>query len=401
MTVKPAISGSRKIPWNREFLLFILGIAIIATTLRTPLTVVGPIIDLLRDALHIPNVLAGFLTTIPLLAFAIVSPLAPRIANRFGIERTLFVSIALLITGILIRSFGTTLWLIVGTILIGIAIAFGNVLIPGFFKLKFPYQIGLLTGIYAVSMNISSGLGAGISYPIASTSFGWQGALGFSLLFTVLALILWLPQLKTNTQQTTTNTTHVALWRSSLVWAVTGVMGLQSFLFYTTSTWVPEILVQQGIAAEQTGWMISIMQLSQIPATFLTPIIATKLKNQQPIVISFTMCYMIGFVGLYMEATSFVIIWMMSLGLAGGASFSLAMMLFNLKTTTVREAARLSGFAQSIGYFGAAFGPSAFGLLYDFTNSWDIPHMIFIAITILLFISGMYAGQNKKIRVGE
>lgn len=92
---------------KKAFILLIIGIVFISTTLRAPLTAVGPIISYIRDGLDISNVLAGFITTIPLLAFAIVSPFVPKIARRLGMEMTLFLAILLLAIGIIIRSLGT------------------------------------------------------------------------------------------------------------------------------------------------------------------------------------------------------------------------------------------------------------------------------------------------------
>ena len=75
------LSISRKINWRGKTLILIIGIILMAMTLRLPLTVVGPIIEFIREGLGISNVLAGFLTTIPLLAFALVSPFVPRISR--------------------------------------------------------------------------------------------------------------------------------------------------------------------------------------------------------------------------------------------------------------------------------------------------------------------------------
>src|SRR5690606_38515582 len=113
-----------------------------ASTLRSPLTSVGPIIGPIRDSLGISNVLAGFLTTIPLLAFAFISPFVPKLSKRFGMELTLFVALCLLTVGIVIRSAGSILFLVAGTFLIGVAIAFGNVLLPALLKLSFPLHVG-------------------------------------------------------------------------------------------------------------------------------------------------------------------------------------------------------------------------------------------------------------------
>lgn len=391
---------SKKIQLDGKALLFVASIVLLATTLRTPLTLVGPVISFIRDDLGISNVLGGFLTTIPLLAFAIVSPFAPRIARRFGMEWTLFYSVLLLSAGILLRSIGTISFLLIGTILIGVAISFGNVLIPSFFKMRYPLHIGLLTGIYTVSMNLSAGIGAGVSYPVAEAS-NWQIALASALVVAVAALIFWLPQLRGEKVSLGESSSNSKGWssfiRSPIAIAVMLAMGLQSFIFYTTAAWIPEIYIAQGIDANKAGWLFSVLQFSQIPMTFLTPIIAGKMTNQRPIVVVFTAFYLIGFTGVLMEWTDYAFIWMMCLGFAGGSSFSLAMMFFTLRTKTAYDAAELSGFAQSIGYLLAAIGPIGFGFLKDVTGSWFVPNIIFVVIAIILFISAYIAGNNRII----
>lgn len=390
---------SKKIVSNKPLLFFIAAIFLFATTLRTPITIVGPIISFIREGLGISNVLAGFLTTIPLLAFAVISPFAPRLARRFGMEWTLFYSVILLCVGVVLRSVSITSLLVIGTVLIGIAIAFGNVLIPSYFKLKFPLHIGLLTGIYTVSMNISSGLAAGFSYSLAQYA-GWQIALGFSVILGVLTLVIWLPLLRTSKvdmQIPKTTTTPKKMWRHPLAWAIAAAMGLQSFLFYCCAAWIPEIYVSQGLDAAATGWMVSVMQFAQIPMTFLIPILAGKMTSQRPIVVFFTVCYILGFSGMLFEWTSLAVLWMIFLGFAGGASFGLVLMLFNLRTKTAFEAAELSGFAQSVGYLVAAIGPVLFGFVHDATESWFIPLALFVVISVLLFFASFASAKNRTI----
>lgn len=59
--------------------LLVLGIIFIAAALRAPFTSVGPLIQLIQDDLGLSNTLAGAITTLPLLAFAILSPFAPKL----------------------------------------------------------------------------------------------------------------------------------------------------------------------------------------------------------------------------------------------------------------------------------------------------------------------------------
>ena len=392
---------------KKTVLLLVIGIIFLATTLRSPLTSVGPIIAYIRDDLGISNVLAGFITTIPLIAFALISPIVPKIARRVGMELTLFFSIILLAFGIIMRSLGNTSLLLIGTALIGIAIAFGNVLIPSLIKLKFPLQVGLLTAIFTLSMNFSSTIGAGISYPIAAyTTLGWQGALGCWAILTIIAALIWLPQIK-NAKRIKENTEPADTGRSKsilsnpLTWTVTLCMGLQSLLFYTTAAWIPEIMQSQGISADKSGWMLSLMQFAQLPLTFLTPILASRMKDQRPLVAFFSLLYVIGFGGLLVGNSSLSIVWMIILGFAGGASFSFAMMLFTLRTRTPMESAELSGTAQSFGYLLAAIGPVLFGFLHDATASWSMPIILFIATAIILFVVGMHAGKDRFVSPAE
>ena len=402
MTTTNASHKSKRLHIPSSALIFVVAIIFLASTLRTPLTGVGPVISSIRDGLGISNVLAGFLTTIPLLAFGVVSPFAPRISRRFGIEKTLFYSIILLTVGIILRSLGTTSMLIFGTFLIGVAISFGNVLVPSFFKIKYPLRIGLLTGIYTVSMNISAAIAVGVSNPIATnTTWGWQGALAVSVILTLITLVTWTPLLRgekvdlSTISSDTVDKPEIKIWKKPLAWAIAISMGFQSLLFYCSISWLPEILISQGYSADKAGWLTSVMQMSQIPMTFLIPIIAEKLRSQRPLVYMFTILYIIGFAGLMLGLTDFTAVWMICIGLAGGASFGVIMMLFTLRTQTAYEAAQISGFAQSIGYLLAAAGPVLFGFLHDATGSWNSPNVLFIIAAVILFFTAFISAKDR------
>src|SRR5699024_6608093 len=108
-----------------QFLLLI-GILLFASNLRAPLTAVGSLVPEIRDSLGVSSTVVGLITTLPLLAFAFVSPFAPKIADRLGMEKTIFLSMILLSIGIIVRSVAGIGTLFIGTALIGIAVSFGN-----------------------------------------------------------------------------------------------------------------------------------------------------------------------------------------------------------------------------------------------------------------------------------
>ncbi|WP_096549895.1 CynX/NimT family MFS transporter [Ureibacillus thermosphaericus] len=393
-------SSVKKLHFTFTTFIFFIAIIFFATTVRTPITGVGSIISYIREDLGISNTLAGFLTTIPLLAFAIVSPFAPKISRKFSMEYTLFCSLILLTIGIILRSAGNIPLLIIGTILIGVAISFANVLFPSFFKAKYPYHVGLLMGIYTVSMNISAAASLAFSQPIAEHA-GWQGALGCTVIFGLLTMIAWIPILRSEHVEQGKTEKEAKLgyriWKSPLAWAIAIAMGMQSLLFYCSTAWMPEILVSQGFSLDKAGLMASVFQLSQMPMTFFVPILAEKLSSQQPIVYFFTLCYLIGFSGLLFQWTDAILIWMMLLGLAAGASFGLVLMLFTLRTRNAYEASEISGFAQSFGYLIAAVGPVLFGFIQEITGSWTVPNILFIATSIILFVFSFISSKKRYI----
>lgn len=84
--------------------LLVVGILLIAACLCTPITSVAPIVSHIRQSFALSTAAAGALTTLPLLAFALMSPFAARLAHWQGIERTLFAALAVMITGALLRA---------------------------------------------------------------------------------------------------------------------------------------------------------------------------------------------------------------------------------------------------------------------------------------------------------
>ena len=84
-----------------------------------------------------------------------------------------------------------------GTVLVGLGIAIGNVLLPSLIKDKFPRKVGLMTSVYSTAMAIFAALASGLSIPLAEgLNLGWQGSLAYWAILTAVAVVLWIPQLR-------------------------------------------------------------------------------------------------------------------------------------------------------------------------------------------------------------
>jgi CP family cyanate transporter-like MFS transporter len=387
--------------------LLVMGIVLLALNLRACITAVGPLVPAIRGTTGLSNVLAGLLTALPLLTFGAISPLAPRLARRWGMEAMLLASLVGLTAGILLRSLPSPGLLFLGTALLGAAIAISNVLLPALIKRDFPRHIGLMTGIYSTLLGVSGALADGVSIPLAQGArLGWDGSLGFWALPAALTALIWLPLLRTQTRPDAAQASGMPgrrLWRSPLAWQVTFFMGLQSLAFYIVVAWFPVIFQSKGLSASTAGWMLSLVQFVGVLGSFLTPLLAARMRSQRVLVAAVVLLSLVAYAGILSSANGLILLWCVLLGLALGAYLSLALLFFILRTPDTRTASDLSGMAQSIGYLLAATGPLLFGWLHDLTNDWTVPLLALCGITLVLLAIGMGAGRNKivTLKMGE
>ncbi|QKF77176.1 CynX/NimT family MFS transporter [Arcobacter defluvii] len=387
---------------NSHLFLVFLGIVFVSFNLRAPITSVGPVIDLIQLKYDLNSSMAGFITTLPLLAFAIISPFVAKLNHKFGHGLTMFFGLLLIILGELIRSYTDIYGLFIGTAFIGIGIAIGNVLIPSVIKHKFKKNVGNVLSIYITSMCIFAALGSGLSIPMTEI-WGWNTSLAIWTILTVFTLLIWLPQLKKSGEYNNSDDLKIeekmkskSIWKSPLAWWVTLYMGTQSLLFYTLIAWIPSILLYKDFDAHFAGMMLLLFQLISLPATLLVPAIADKIRHQKLIATIITLIYLVGMViFLFAISKSSVIISMIFLGLGMGGTISLAIGFISLRTPHAKKAAELSGMSQSAGYLLAAVGPILIGFIYDLSKSWTIPILMLILLIILLIFFGLKAGRDE------
>lgn len=388
--------------WYR--ILVLIGIVIVSFNLRPGMTSVGPLIGIIRDDVGLTNWSAGLLTSLPLIAFAVMSPIVPSLGNRFTNERIMIVGLAVIILGIGIRSMSVMIFLFVGTVLVGVGIAICNVLLPGVVKEKFPHKVGLMTSVYSTSMGIFAAIASGLSVPFAKgLGWGWQLSLLIWTIPAMIGIIIWFILAMQHDPKKNPGLRYVGLndnriWRSPLAWQVALFMGLQSSLFYVTISWLPEILHNSGMDIITAGWMLSFTQLTGMPASFLVPVIAGRMKSQQSIVLVLGTSALIGYIGL-LVGKSFIVMFISTifLGTALGGSFALALTFLAVRARDARHASFLSGMAQAIGYLIAAMGPIVIGYLHDITNAWTVPLLTLIGITCLVIFFGLGAGRDEYV----
>lgn len=383
--------------------LLLIAVLLLGANMRATITAVGPVLANIRQALGIGAATASALVSTPLVAFAVISPFAPALARRFGIERALALALAVLAIGTVVRSIpgGGAIW--IGTALLGIAIATINVVLPALVKREYPERIGTITGWYIVSQSMLAAIAAGLAVPIAHTSAGWRASLGVWAGLALLALAAFVPQLRRRKTPAAATAGPVpgpsrrrSMWRSASAWQVLLFMGLQSTVFYVFITWWPSIEQSQGISPGTAGWHQFLFQMLNVLGGLLAGALIQRLRDQRALAAGYAALFFVATLGQLLLPQA-VLLWVVLAGTSAGGSIVVALALFGLRTREHDEAAALSGMAQSGGYLLAAAGPVLFGLLHDASGAWTVPLLALLGITVAQFAFGILAGRAALI----
>lgn len=386
-------------PRGNHGALLIAGILMIATTLRVTFTGAAPLLEAIRTDYGLTTAQTGLLTTLPLLAFALVSPLAASIARRIGMERSLFIAMLLICAGVAVRSLPSAAWLFIGTAIIGCGIALGNVLLPGLIKRDFSQHVARLTGAYSLTMGAAAALGSALVVPLALSGFGWRGALLSLMVFPLLAFLVWLPQWRNTAHAnvTTSRSLHArGIWRSPLAWQVTLFLGINSLIYYVIIGWLPAILISHGYSEAQAGSLHGLLQLATASPGLLIPLVLHRFHDQRSIAALVSLMCAVGAAGFWFMPDQ-AVLWTLLFGFGSGATMILGLTFIGLRASSAHQAAALSGMAQSVGYLLAACGPPLMGRIHDAQGSWQIPLLAVAVLAVMMAVFGLYAGRNREI----
>lgn len=382
-----------------------IGTVLVALNFRPVVVAISPLLDQISDGVRLSAFAAGLLLTLPVLCFGLLGPAAPVLARHFGIERILGGVLLAVLVGSALRLIPTVPALFAGTVVIGAGIAVGNILLPVLIKRDFPNSVGLMSGLYTLSLTGGAALAAGITVPLArAAGLSWNVALGGWGLLALVGLIVLIPRARARPRAPQSGTgmiVHVGirLMHDRLAWLVTVFFGLQSLNFYSMTAWMPTMLISRGFDPTSAGFLLSLNSLVSIIPAMLTPVLVARVSRQSFVAVGLAAFYAITLVGLIF-APAAAPLWVSVLGVAQGATLGLALTFIIVRSPDTNHAAQLSGMAQSWGYTIAAAGPLLLGALYDVTHDWVVP-LGFLALMIIpQAITGYRAGLPRMVGAG-
>ncbi|UQS84086.1 MFS transporter [Bombilactobacillus thymidiniphilus] len=380
-----------------------VGIILIAANLRLPITMIPPILPWLHQAIGLPNSLSGLLTTIPLLMFAILSPFIARWGTRKGNTKVLFVTLLILVIGSYLRAIPSSCVLILGTVLVGMGISGGNVLLPAVIQEYFPAKATLLTSLYTFTMGFVAAFGTGVAAPLVKATNLTITILVIACI-SLLSFLVWayvyhgVPKERTYAGVKQPKASSISHY--SLTWLVTFCFGTQSLLYYSLLTVLPSFWTSNHFSTGTSSLLATVFQLSGMPMSLLTPILASTKKGMYATSVGVGGIYAAGAILLPIFHANFVVNLVLAIlmGMASATAFSLCIVFFQKKTAHVQQTAQLSGVAQSAGYLFAAIGPALSVYVYHQINNWAPIFMVYAILSVFLLIAAVIVTRKAKMQ---
>ncbi|KAB2454389.1 MFS transporter [Bacillus sp. CH126_4D] len=376
--------------------LYILALFFVSINLRIGITSVSPVLETIRQDLHISNFSVSFLTAIPVFCMGTFALLTGKVIKKYGAEKSIMACLILIGLATCMRAFTFSIsTLFASALFIGIGIALAGPLLSGFIKEKFPTKIGLMIGIYSVGMGTGASLSAGLTIPLQHILKGsWNIALAFWGVLTIIAIIFWYPVMKRKKNTSTQNKKNNSLpLRNKKAWLFTIFFGLQSGIFYSITTWLAPANQSMGVSSEQAGTLITVFTVIQMICSFLIPTLADIYKNKALWLLG-SICFVL--VGLLPMIYPLTTPWIPSilLGIGLGGVFPLALMLPLYETKTSEDASAWTAMMQSGGYIMGGFIPVLAGIARDYFNSYTQVFIIMALLSFILFLLTLV--MNKK-----
>ncbi|MFF5501511.1 CynX/NimT family MFS transporter [Streptomyces roseolus] len=411
----PAPATGRPARWTLG--LVSVGLVLAALNLRPAITSLGALLEEVTADLHMSGTVAGVLTSVPPLCFAVFGITAPRLARRFGPTAVVCAGMAAILAGLLLRPLATgTAGFLAASALALMGIAVSNILMPVIVKRYFPDRIGSMTGLYSMALALGTSLAAALTVPMTDALGGdWRLGLGVWAVLAALAVLPWLPLVKDRNApaptergipaQARTATAPAAapagaaprpMYRSRTAWALACFFGLQATGAYITMGWMPQIFRDAGVPASTAGVLLAVTMVMGVPLAFVIPRLASRMRHQGPIVVALGTCGLAGYTGLLLAPAGGAWLWAVLLGVSNCA-FPLALTMIGMRSRSGAGVVRLSAFAQSVGYLISIPGPLLVGVLYQHSGGWGVPIALMAGLMIPQMIVGTLAGRDRTI----
>lgn len=372
-----------------------------AINLRAGISSLAPVLGDILNAFGASGSLAGVITAMPGLFFALMGLVAVPLARKFGLSAILTCGMMLTLIGLAARPWAGDIWIFLAmTAFVVAGIALANVLLPAWIKNHGGRHIVALMAIYTSVLGLSGAIGP-VSSLLFSGGEAWRWSLFMWAGIALFQLVVWVIVFSRVGFDFPRSTTPVDAPVIPVRRAPTAVFlmlffGLQSMNAYVQMGWLPQIYIDAGVTPTVGSIALVVVGALNIIGGLAMPVIISRARNLALFPVLFSALMASGYLGLLLATDAAPLLWAFLLGV-GGFCFPTALALIPARTRSPLITAQLSGFVQPMGYFIAALGPFLVGIIYEATRSWTVILSVLIASTMAMAIVGFRASRRSYI----
>lgn len=351
--------------------LLLAGLFLASFAFRPQLVGIGPLLPAIQADLDVPHAVAGLLATILVASLGLFAPLGFRLARRIGVRRALAASLAAIgVFGVARAVVPGAPALLLLTVPVGVGMGIGNGLLPIAVRAAFADRTIFATGIYATGINGGAAAAAASAVPLAHLAWGWELPLVVFSGASLLGLVAWLALTREERPHAAPAASASTVdWGNRAGWALGGVFGIMSILYYGLNSWLAASYVERGWSAASAGALITVLNVTTIPTGLLLAVAGDRFGSRRT--------HMVGAAAAELAAVLGVVLvpggaWAWA-ALAGGAIGVLFPSAMTLPLDVARrpgELASVAGVMLVVGYSVSALAPFALGAVRDATGSF-------------------------------
>ncbi|KAA0965795.1 MFS transporter [Sporosarcina sp. ANT_H38] len=377
-----------------RFVYLMMIIFFVSLNLRPSITSIGPLLDIIQMDLGMGGVTASLLTALPVFCMGLFAILAIKLNSLLGMEKSLLIAMALIVVATFLRIFVLNSFLLFATALLsGIGIGIAGPIITGFIKKYFPNNLGFM-GVYSVSMVIGAAVASSLSVPLYQRmNESWQHALSFWSILGIPAVLLLIPLLTKVEKRTDTLPMSDIFVKNKRVTLFMSLFGCMAAIFYSLTAWLAPIVQSMGFSYSQSGLILTLFTVIQIPVSFLIPLLVSKTGNRKIWLLCCSISEIIGILILLLHFSPWVAT--VFLGIGAGGLFPLALLLPIQEAKNSEQTVSWSAMMQFGGYLIGALGPAFIGLTVDVFDNF-IPALVGLLIIIGVMIFTIFKIGNHE-----
>ncbi|MEG0385548.1 MAG: MFS transporter [Solibacillus sp.] len=384
-----------------KYVLILLAIFLVSINLRPAITSVGPLLTTIGQSLQVSSTQMSLLTSIPVFCMGLFAPLAVPIQKKLGYRNAIVLFVFLIgiatIARIYISDYGS---LLATSFVVGLAIAIISPMLNAFIKEKFPGKFETVIGVYSFAIGFGATISAGFTGVFYDRFQGnWAFAIGIWGILAFIAMVGWLVAVDgKKTVAVHQNQVEEVRnpWKNKQAWAMLFYFGFQTSVFFSLTTWLPSIALEQGMTLLIAGSVLTLMSVVQLIGNIFIPIAMNRYPNRIKWLASLIGIGLVGTLISFIDANWAIWASAVIFGVVLSGLFPIGLMLPLDEAKNNREANEWSSMVLSGGFMMSAIIPLVIGVIFDMTGNHLMTKVVIVVLMIAMAVSIFIMQKLKK-----